>query len=139
MKMRSEIVMQADPQRIYSFASQTLRWPDFLPHYRYVRLLWADDESREVEMAARRGPIPVRWRARQTNNPHVPEIRFKHTWGWTRGMHVVWRFERAGASTRVIIEHDLLSPIAPIAAYFFIHPIAARTLRCVKALAEAAD
>lgn len=134
--MCNEIVVNAPPERIYERAADTERWPEILPHYRFVRVLNGDASRRTIEMAAWRGVIPVRWRAEQINDPDVPAIFFRHLGGWTKGMRVRWRFEPAGAQTRVAIDHELNSPLAPIIGKYFIDPIATRTLRCMKALAE---
>jgi ribosome-associated toxin RatA of RatAB toxin-antitoxin module len=136
MKMRDQIVIAATPARIYALAAATERWPQILPHYRFVRVLDGGADLRTVEMAARRGVVPVRWRAQQRNDSLKPEIHFRHVGGWTDGMDVYWRFEPADGGTRVIIDHELRSPLAPVIARFFIHPIAQRTLACVKAEAE---
>ncbi len=135
--MRNGIVMNAPAQRIYQHACATERWPDILPHYRFVRILSGDQARRTVEMAARTPlGIPVRWRAEQINDPAKPQISFRHLGGWTRGMQVRWHFETQGAQTRVSIDHELHSPLAPIIGAYFIDPIANRTLRCIKALVE---
>ncbi|MGZ3498428.1 MAG: type II toxin-antitoxin system RatA family toxin [Vulcanimicrobiaceae bacterium] len=144
--MRDEIVVDAPPEAIYRLASATDRWGEYLPHYRFVRVLQRDGERQIVEMAAKRGLIPVRWTAEQRNDPVTPSIFFKHLTGWTRGMEVVWRFEPRGARTLVSIDHDIrfASPIASewlakhVAGDFFIHNIAGKTLARMKALAEAA-
>jgi len=146
MKMSNEIVIDAPAERIYDFASRTERWPEWLPHYRYVRVLSQNGAERTVEMAARRGWIPVRWRALQYNDAEVPRIRFRHIAGWTQGMDVEWQFEPRGAGTMVRIVHDLQFrfPLAArfieqrIVGDFFIHAIANRTLARFKQLAEAA-
>jgi hypothetical protein len=59
-------------------------------------------------------------------------------------MHVVWSFKETPAGVLVEIVHDLhfriplLAPIAePIIGNGFIHPVATRTLRCMKAYLEA--
>ncbi|MFN2449765.1 MAG: type II toxin-antitoxin system RatA family toxin [Candidatus Baltobacteraceae bacterium] len=135
--MRNEIVIEAPGRRIYDLASATEHWPQMLPHYRFVRVLSEAGHTRVVEMAARRGMIPVRWRAEQVNDPEIPQITFRHVRGWTRGMLVWWRFDPHPRGTRVTIEHELRSPLAPVIGRWFIDPIATRTLRCVKALAEA--
>lgn len=141
MEMRNEILIDAPPERIYRYASDTERWPEFLPHYRYVRVLERDGDRRVVEMAARRSGIPVRWRAEQINDPQTPSIRFHHLAGWTKGMDVEWRFERVDGGTRVSIDHRkrMLFPMNWIVGKFFIDHIAARTLRRMKALAEGTD
>jgi uncharacterized membrane protein len=144
MKMHSEILIAAPAEAIFRHAAATERWPQILPHYRFVRVLLQEGDRRIVEMAAwriyrgSRLRIPVRWIAEQVNDAEKPGIRFRHLRGWTRGMNVEWRFERAGASTRVSIEHELASPLAPLIAAQFVEPIAGATLRCIKAVAEAA-
>ena len=145
MKMCNEIVIEAPAARIFDFASRTERWPEWLPHYRYVHVLDRNGPERTIEMAARRGWIPVRWRAVQRNDATVPSIRFRHVAGWTRGMDVEWQFEPNGDATTVRIVHDLTFrfPIAVrfleqrIVGEFFIHSIANRTLARFKELAEA--
>lgn len=143
MRMSNGIVVHAPPQRIYERAAATERWPQILPHYRFVRVLSGDANRRTVEMAASAPfdklglTIPVRWQAQQVNDPVTPRISFRHVRGWTKGMLVHWEFEPDGAQTRVTIHHELRSPLAPFIAKFFIDPIATQTLRCMKALAEA--
>jgi len=144
MKMRNQILIGARPERIFSFASATERWPDLLPHYRYVRVLERSGNSRLVEMGARRGWLPVRWRARQINDPEAPAIRFEHVAGWTRGMQVEWRFEPYGGKTLVSIDHALQFRFPLFAdaigrhiiGRFFVDFIASRTLCRMKEVAE---
>ncbi|MDQ2871741.1 MAG: SRPBCC family protein [Candidatus Eremiobacteraeota bacterium] len=154
-ELRDTIVIDAPAQRIYALASDTARWADYLPHYRFVRVLARNGESQTVEMAARRDVriagreigLPVRWTAQQRNDPAAPAIYFEHLTGWTKGMRVVWRFESLGDQTRVSIDHDVrfASPIASewlarhVAGQFFIHDIAGKTLARMKLLAERAD
>ena len=145
--MRSEIhqVMHAPLERIFDLAADVERWPERLPHYRYVRRVPAPDGERRFAMGARRGPIPVRWEAIQVPLRAERRIEFVHTGGVTRGMRVAWRFEQRGDAIDVSIEHhlDLGWPI--IGAFAaervigpqFVEAIAGRTLRRVKELAEA--
>jgi ribosome-associated toxin RatA of RatAB toxin-antitoxin module len=117
-----------------------------LPHYRFVRVLEQNGDTRTVEMGARLGLVPLRWTAVQTNDPGRPHIAFRHTAGPTRGMDVEWLFEPLGStSTRVTIVHRLTFAF-PVAAEFlgkvvvsdvFIHGVATKTLACMKRLAEA--
>ena len=146
--MRSEttIVMAAEPRAIYALAAPVERWPELLPHYRWVRVLRGGERSRLVEMAAHRDGIPVRWWAEQQLDPDTPCIRFKHVRGVTRGMDVAWTFEPAGAGTLVRITHDFAPswPLGPlIATYiigpFFVENIAGKTLRRIKQLLELAS
>lgn len=140
------IDIAADPATIYRFASDTERWPEYLPHYRFVRVLEHRGLARVIEMAAWRGWIPVRWIAEQRNDPMRPHIAFLHLRGWTRGMEVEWRFLPISGGTRVEIEHRLRFrfPFAAkwlgrrVVSDFFIDFVAQRTLAHMKVLAEAA-
>ncbi len=142
---KNEIVIAAPARRIYELAVATERWPEFLPHYRYVRVLEERAEGRVVEMAALRDFIPIRWVAEQISDPKGPSIRFRHLRGWTRGMDVVWRFEPLEEGTRVTIEHRLafIFPFAAdwlgrnVVSRFFIENVASKTLARMKVLAEA--
>jgi len=143
--MRSDISIWIDapPERVYPLVADLSRWKERLPHYRYVRRI--PDAERHFEMGARRGPIPVRWRAIQRPIPERRTIEFVHTGGVTRGMAVAWRFEDRGDGLDVSIEHELKLAwplIGDFAAErvigpHFIDAIAGRTLRRVKELAEA--
>jgi ribosome-associated toxin RatA of RatAB toxin-antitoxin module len=127
-------------------ASATERWPELLPHYRWVRVLAENGPARTVEMAARHGFVPLRWTAEQLNDPARPHIAFHHVAGPTRGMDVEWIFTPLDANrTRVQIVHRLAFRF-PFAADFFgkyvvsdifIHGVANATLACMKRLAEA--
>lgn len=143
MHMRNEIVIDAPAARIFERARATDRWPEILPHYRYVRVLLSDGTRSVVEMAARRPignakfGIPVRWRAEQINDADVPQIFFRHLGGWTKGMHVYWRFRPSGdGKTLVQIDHELRSPLARIIGTFFVDPIATLTLQRMKVICE---
>ena len=145
--MRSSLRIQVDAplDRIFPLAVEVERWPERLPHYRYVRRLPAANAERRFAMGARRGLIPVRWEAIQRPLPDERRIEFTHTAGVTRGMEVAWRFTQNGTGWDVSIEHQLDLGWPLIGAFAadrvigpqFIEPIARRTLRCVKALAEA--
>jgi ribosome-associated toxin RatA of RatAB toxin-antitoxin module len=143
--MRSELhqVMRAPFDRIFDLAAEVERWPERLPHYRYVRRLPAANGERRFAMGARRGPIPVRWEAVQTPLRDERRIEFVHTGGVTRGMWVAWRFEQRDDAVDVSIEHrlelgwPLIGGVAEgIIGPQFIEAIAGRTLRRVKELAE---
>jgi hypothetical protein len=145
MRSRVQIHIDAPLERIFPLAAEVERWPERLPHYRYVRRLPATDGERRFAMGARRGPIPVRWEAYQRPLPDERRIEFTHTGGVTRGMQVAWRFEPSDGGWDVSIEHqlELAWPlIGGVAAELVIGPqfveaIARRTLHRVKVLAEA--
>ncbi|GAC1305800.1 MAG: hypothetical protein NVSMB19_17490 [Vulcanimicrobiaceae bacterium] len=142
----NEIDIAAPAATIYALAAATERWPEILPHYRYVRVIAGGGARRTVEMGATRDGIPIAWTAEQTNDPERPSIRFRHVRGWTRGMDVEWRFDATERGTRVTIEHRLkfAFPIAGdwigehIVGDFFVRDVANKTLARMKALAEAA-
>lgn len=145
--MRSEIhrPMRAPYERIFELAAEVERWPELLPHYRYVRRL--PGTERRFAMGARRGPIPVRWEAIQRPMRDERRIEFIHTGGVTRGMEVAWRFEDRDGIVDVSIEHrlDLRWPLLGTFAAervigpHFVEAIASRTLRRVQQLAERPD
>ena len=140
----TRIAIAAPAQNVYALASATERWPILLPHYRFVRVLSVDGDVRTVEMAARRGQIPIRWVAEQRNDPKKPSICFRHIAGWTKGMEVEWRFAERGGETIVSISHslDFEFPIASafiekhVIAEYFIDGVAKQTLAQFKRLAE---
>jgi ribosome-associated toxin RatA of RatAB toxin-antitoxin module len=143
---QTSIEIAAAPEAIFALAAATERWPEILPHYRYVRVLEETGPTRVVAMGAWRDRIPIGWVARQTNDPLTPHIRFHHLRGWTRGMEVEWLFERRAEITRVTIEHRLAFrfPIAAewlgkhIVCDYFVDGVASKTLATIKRLAEAA-
>jgi len=143
--VRSEIheLMNAPYERIFALAAEVERWPQILPHYRYVRRL--PGAERRFAMGARRGAIPVSWEAIQRPMPDERRIEFVHTGGVTKGMQVAWRFEPRGGAVDVSIEHrlelgwPLVGEFAAtrIIGPHFVEAIAGRTLRRVRELAEA--
>ncbi|CAN5781441.1 hypothetical protein BH20CHL8_BH20CHL8_08570 [soil metagenome] len=144
MKSRLHQRIDAPYERIFALAANVERWPQILPHYRYVRPVNDPNGERRFAMGARRGPIPVTWEAIQRPLPEERRIEFVHTGGVTRGMWVAWRFEERDGGVDVSIEHrlDLRWPLIgelvarTVIGPQFIEAIAGRTLRRVKALAE---
>lgn len=140
------VEMRASPQQIFDLAIDTPRWPEFLPHYRWVTELEPRQGNRRViEMAAHRDGIPVKWQSVQEWFPDEHRITFFHIGGVTKGMDVVWLLEPQGDGvTRVSILHDfelrwpLIGPFATwVAGEFFVKNIANKTLRRIKELVEA--
>jgi ribosome-associated toxin RatA of RatAB toxin-antitoxin module len=147
---KNEILIRAEAAEIYGLAAPVERWPELLPHYRWVRVLEEDGEGRRlVEMAALRNFIPVRWQAEQLLFPDAPRIVFRHVGGVTKGMEVEWVFAPEGDGVvRVSILHDLERGLAGwplvggvvsdrVVGPFFVSNIAGKTLRRIKELAEA--
>lgn len=138
------IVMHAPLAAVFAAASEVERWPEFLPHYRWVRVLERGPRGALVEMAAWRPfgrfRYPTWW---VSEMQIVPEslVRYRHVRGITRGMDVAWRFVPGPHGVEVTIEHRWRGPawpvIGPAAAAWvigpvFVHGIASRTLAGVK-------
>jgi uncharacterized membrane protein len=147
---KNEILIRAGAAEVYGLAAPVERWPEILPHYRWVRVLEDGGEGRRVvEMAALRNFIPVRWRAEQLLFPEVPRIVFRHVGGVTKGMEVEWVFApQDDGVVRVSILHDLERGLAGwplvggvvadrVVGSFFVSNIAGKTLGRIKELAEA--
>jgi len=146
MHTENEITIRAPLERIVALAADVERWPDLLPHYRWVTLLEGGGDRKTVEMAARRDWFPVRWRAIQevVRDGATPMIRYRHIGGVTRGMEVAWTFEPVGDHVRVRIRHDFRPPwplVGGVVADRVIGPhfvanIAGQTLATLKQKAE---
>ena len=136
--------MQAPKMAIFETAANLELWPKILPHYRYIHYLDRSPRRNVVVMAARRSGIPISWTSEQVIDAEKVEIHFHHLKAFTKGMRVVWTFRETPGGVRVEIMHDLqfrmkfFAPIADmIIGDFFIHNIANKTLRCMKAYMEA--
>ena len=146
MRKTNSIIMQAPKMAIFETAANLELWPKILPHYRYIRYLERGQNRNVVVMAATRTGIPISWTSEQITDPERVEICFHHLKAFTKGMRVVWTFQETPDGVRVEIMHDLqfrmkfLAPIADIIiGDFFIHNIANKTLRCMKAYVEARE
>jgi ribosome-associated toxin RatA of RatAB toxin-antitoxin module len=143
MQTGNSILITAPRLEIFETAADLARWPDILPHYRYVHFLERSPERDLVKMAATRSGIPISWTSEFVADRERVELRFLHLKAFTRGMRVVWTFRETSAGVLVEIMHELhfrvpaLAPIAePIIGGFFIHHVANDTLRCMKAHLE---
>ncbi len=146
MHAETVVEMRAPLARIVALGADVERWPEILPHYRWVTLLAGGGDRKVVEMAARRGRIPLRWRAVQEidRSGPTPVIAFHHIWGPTRGMDVAWTFAERPEGVRVAISHEFRPPwplvgdvIADrIIGPHFIEYVAARTLAVIREIAE---
>ena len=128
---------------IFETAANLELWPTILPHYRYIRYLERGTDRNLVVMAARRSGIPISWTSEQIIDHDRMQVRFHHLKAFTRGMDVIWTFHETPDGVRVEIVHDLrfriqlLAPVADaIIGNFFIHHVANKTLRCMKAYLE---
>jgi ribosome-associated toxin RatA of RatAB toxin-antitoxin module len=146
MHKTNSILMRAPKMSIFETAADLALWTKILPHYRYIRFLKRGGDRNLVVMAATRSGIPISWTSEQIIDRDKAEIHFHHLKAWTKGMHVVWTFDETPDGVRVNIAHDLhfrFPPLAPlvdlIIGDFFIHNIANKTLRCMKAYVEASN
>ena len=144
MHKTNSILMQAPKTAIFETAADLELWPKILPHYRYIRFLERGADRNLVMMAARRSGIPISWTSEQIIDRDKFEIHFHHLKALTKGMRVVWTFSDTADGVLVTISHDLrfripvLAPLVdPIVGDFFIHNVASKTLRCMKAYVEA--
>lgn len=108
------------------------RWPEFLPHYRWVRFRSQRGFAEgTVEMAAWRpfGVVryPTWWVSDMWFDAEASIIHYRHIEGITRGMDVRWEFKPDREGTMITIVHEWAGPrwplIGPLAASAIIGPI----------------
>jgi ribosome-associated toxin RatA of RatAB toxin-antitoxin module len=146
-----EQICLASPDVAFSVAADVERWPDILPHYRWVRFLRKEGFARGVvEMAAWRhfGPLgyPTWWASEMEHDAAARVVRYRHIRGVTSGMDVVWQVRTlADGSTHLSIVHEWEGPGWPVVGSFaadrvigphFVSHIAGLTLKGVAAEAE---
>jgi hypothetical protein len=151
MIILDEHLARAPVDLCFRVAADVERWPDILPHYRYVRFRErAAFGTGIVEMAAWRdfgGPLryPTWWVSRMHVDEREPAVHYRHVEGVTRGMIVKWWFEPRADGTLIRITHawdgprwPLIGPIAwkSVIAPWFVSVIAGRTLAGVCAEVE---
>lgn len=146
MHTETTVTIHGPLPRIVELAADVERWPQILPHYRWVTLLDGGGDRKVVEMAAWRGRIPLRWRAVQTidRSGPTPVITYHHIWGPTKGMDVAWSFAERPGVVAVAIAH-LFRPSWPLVGNavadrvigpHFIGYVAQRTLGTIKQIVE---
>jgi len=144
-------LVRADLSRVFALAADVARWPEWLPHYRWVRFHERHGDGGTVEMAAWRpfGPLrwPTWWVSRMTVERDVPRVRYTHVQGITRGMDVSWDFAAGSHGVEVTITHVWDGPAWPlirrpaadwVIGPVFVHGIASRTLAGLARVAEGA-
>ncbi len=135
---------------MFRLASDVERWPEILPHYRWVTMLERSSRGGTVEMAAWRPfglfKYPTWWVSEMEVLPDRHEVHYRHVRGITAGMDVVWTLVPTSDHVEVRIVHEWSGPrwplIGGIAANWvigpvFIHGIASLTLAGIKRKAEA--
>jgi ribosome-associated toxin RatA of RatAB toxin-antitoxin module len=153
MRTVDERVVRAPARAMFAIASDVERWPEWLPHYRYVRLRDRVKGARVVEMSANRPFGPFRWPTWWVSLMEVQDrdggaqqaIRFRHIEGITKRMEVEWSFQPVTDGTRVTVLHLWSGPEWPIIGGIaaravigpvFVHGIASRTLEGLARVAE---
>jgi hypothetical protein len=152
-----EIEVNGPVEACYRAGADVERWPEILPHYRWVRFQEKRDfGTGRVEMAARRDFIglgyPVWWVSEMRVEPLRPAVLYRHVDGITRGMDVEWSFHPVPGEqerTHIRIVHDWpQGPAWPlpggvrrgiadaVIGPVFIHHVAGRTLLGIKRQVE---
>lgn len=152
MRTVDRALVAAPPAVVWPHAVLVERWPEILPHYRWVtRHAGAAGGDGVVEMAAYRpfgGPLqwPTWWKSEMWVEPDRHVIRYRHVGGITTGMDVAWRLVATpDGGTEVTIVHEWDGPPWPLIRRIaaegvigpvFVHGIASRTLAGVARAAE---
>jgi len=146
--------VRAGLERVYAAARDVERWPELLPHYRWVRFHQKRERGGLVEMAAWRpfagGALrwPTWWMSEMTIEPETPRIVYRHVRGITAGMDVAWDFAAGDDAVLVTVTHWWEGPRWPLIGRFaadavigpvFVHGIASRTLAGIARAAERMD
>lgn len=169
MRTVDERLVQSPLASIFDLARDVERWPELLPHYRYVRFEERDGHGGGlVGMSANRpfGTIawPTWWRSLmqvvdkrtdlgrpgeegEEGGDGGPAIRFRHVGGITTGMEVEWSFQRRAGDTGTLVRivHVWDGPawpvVGPIAAIGVIGPVFVHGIasRTLAGLAEVAE
>jgi ribosome-associated toxin RatA of RatAB toxin-antitoxin module len=142
----NSVLIKAPREQIFALVSDLSRWPELLPHYRYIRKVGSGEKGDIVLMAATRSGIPISWTSEYWTDQNNLELHFLHLKKWTKGMKVVWTLTPTRDGTRVEIVHDMrfrvsiLSWLAePIIGRFFIENVANKTLSTFKQYFENQD
>jgi ribosome-associated toxin RatA of RatAB toxin-antitoxin module len=135
----------APREQIFDAVSDLSRWPEWLPHYRFVKTIGHQPGTGHaiVHMAASRDGIPISWVSAYHADRTTCELHFEHLKAFTKGMRVVWTLTPTPTGTQVEILHDLDFRVPglgwffePVIGGFFIENIATKTLRTFKTLIE---
>jgi hypothetical protein len=146
-----EILIRGPVDACFRAGADVERWPERLPHYRWVKFQRKDGfGTGRVEMAARRAFGPLPWPVWWVSEMHVdqarPAVLYRHVDGITTGMDVEWTFHpRDDGQTLVRIVHAWKEgPRWPLPGVgrrligdavigpVFIHHVASRTLAGIR-------
>ena len=103
----------------FSVGADVERWPEILPHYRWVRFRQRQDfATGVVEMAAWRSfgilDYPTWWVSKMWHDRNAPAVYYEHVEGITSRMAVRWEFEARGAKTLIRVVHEWDGPQWPL-------------------------
>jgi ribosome-associated toxin RatA of RatAB toxin-antitoxin module len=149
MRTVDRALIRGTPDAVFARAADVERWPEILPHYRWVRWLERRPDGGRVEMSANRpfGPLdwPTWWVSEMWIEPARRVVRYRHVRGVTAGMDVEWVVRETVHGTEAVIVHEWQGPPWPLirrpAAEWvigpvFVHGIASRTLAGIKRAVE---
>ena len=151
MRTVDERTCRADPDVCFRTAADVERWPDILPHSRWVSFRQKEGFAQGVvEMAAWRPfpgfKYPTWWLSEMEHDAAARTVTYRHIGGITKGMDVIWEVEDLGdGRSHLRIVHEWTGPRWPLIGGFaanhvigphFISHIAGRTLAGVARVAE---
>lgn len=146
MITENSIRIRGTKDDVLRWVSRVEKWPDFFPHYRWVRVHEQGSESLVATMAAKHLGLPLRWTSvLECKGGSWPEplATFRHIRGVTRGMEVAWLVKPLEEGVvEVSIQHVLKWPrggrwIAQrIVGDVFVKGVASKTLGLVKRYVE---
>jgi ribosome-associated toxin RatA of RatAB toxin-antitoxin module len=152
MYISNQIKMRGEWPVIWKLSSEIEHWPEYLPHYRKVKILeeYPENQTYQAAMSAWRDFLPVFWHSQQIRfygeNPSDASVKYFHTGGVTNGMVVVWSFTPTGKPDELLVEitHNwnprwpLIGKLASrLICQLIVHNIADKTLEAVKERAYA--
>ena len=141
----NSILMQAPKIMIFETAANLELWPKILPHYRYIRFLERGTDRNLVVMAAHAFrhsdllDLGANHRPRQVRNSFSSFESLDKRNARRLDIFRKRRWCARGDFTRFAVSHSrrLRRSLNPIIGDFFIHNVANKTLRCMKAYVEA--
>jgi ribosome-associated toxin RatA of RatAB toxin-antitoxin module len=145
MRTVDRIRVHGEIQRVFEVSSNVERWPEFLPHYRWVKMIERRNGGGVVEMAAWRPfgflKYPTWWISEMEVFRDQRRVCYRHLRGITAGMEVEWNLVERDGMVDITILHEWTGPRWPLIGQLaanlvigpvFIHGIASRTLQGVK-------
>ena len=146
MHTQNSIRLYGTAKDVLQWVSSVDRWPDYFPHYRWVRVHERNNGGVTATMAAKHGGLPIQWtsvlKLTGASWP-LPLATFHHIGGITKGMDVQWLarpYDRRELELSIV--HELDWPAGSrwfaqkIIGDVFVKGVASKTLRMVKHYVE---